>query len=155
MHNESFGRLIACLHRNARGYFEKELSQFGLGSGTHVFLVALFHHDGISQNELTKELNFNKANTTRAIKKLMDLGYVKRERDKHDSRAWRIFITPKAKKIAPQIISTLHSWSDILSTGFTPKEKKMAMDLLKKMAENALFYKNSKINQKVKRVSNG
>ena len=61
--NESIGRLISCLHRQAQRYFEKEMVKFNLGSGTYIFLFILYHHDGINQIELSKKLHFDSFET--------------------------------------------------------------------------------------------
>jgi len=137
---ESIGRMLGCLHRQAQRYFHREFSKLDLGSGTHVFLILLHHHDGVTQQELTAKLHFDKAHTTRAIQKLMKLGYVKKEKDPDDLRAFRIHLTEKAQDIVPQVKKVLRSWSDILSKDFSPEEKRTAMELLQKMTSNAVDY---------------
>ena len=140
---ESIGRMLGYLHRQAQRYFYREFSKLGLGSGTHVFLMLLHHHDGVTQQELTEKLHFDKAHTTRAIQKLIELGYVKKEKNPNDLRAYRIHLTKKAQEIVPQVKKVLCSWSDILSKNFSQEEKRSAMELLQKMTENAVeFTKN-------------
>ena len=143
---ESVGHLISCLHRHAHVYFDKKMSKFELGSGTFIFLLPLYHHDGINQNELTKKLHFDKATTTRAIQKLLDLKYIKREKDEKDNRAYKLHITPKAEEIKPEIIKFLQSWTQILTEGFSVEEKKITIKLLNRMVKNSLDHKNNHIN---------
>ena len=138
---ESLGRLIACLHHQARSYFEKELAPYHLGSGAIPVLKALLHHDGINQQELSAKLHVDKATTTRTITKLVKLGYVRRERDLEDLRAYRLFVTQKARDIAPEIWKILQSWTTILAEGLTDEEKERALSLLHHMRNNALRYK--------------
>ena len=141
-HQESLGRLIGCLHRHARSYFERELAPFDLGSGTLSVLMALLHHDGINQQELSQKLHVDKATTTRAITKLVRIGYVEREKDQTDSRAYKLSLTPKTRAIAPEIQQVLHSWTAILAHGLTDKEKDTALKLLRQMRDNAIRHKN-------------
>jgi DNA-binding MarR family transcriptional regulator len=136
--HESVGRIIACLYRHARIYFEKELAPFGLGSGALPVLIALLHHDGITQQKLAEHLHVDKATTTRTITKLIELDYVRREHDPEDKRAYRLFVTEKARKTAPEIHNVLHSWTAILSEGLTDEEKETALGLLRHMRDNAL-----------------
>ncbi len=138
---DSIGHLIGCLHRQARIYFDREMSGFGLGSGTFIFLLLLYKNDGISQNELSKMLNFDKANTTRGIKKLLELGYVRREKDKNDSRAYKLYITRKSNEIKADIITVLESWTEVLSSGLTESEIQQSFNLLEKMKDNAINFK--------------
>jgi len=133
---ENIGRMLGYLHRNSQKYFHKEFSKLGLGGGTHYFLKFLYHHDGVTQNELSTKLNFDKAHTTRVIQKLIDMDFIIKEKDAKDHRAFRIYLTQKAKKIESDIQKTLDTWSDIITDGFTPVEKKRTMELLKKMAAN-------------------
>jgi DNA-binding MarR family transcriptional regulator len=143
--HESFGRIIACLYRHARIYFEKELAPFGLGSGALPVLKALLHHDGITQHELTEHLHVDKATTTRMITKLIKQGYVRRENDPEDKRAYRLFVTKKARETAPEIRKVLHSWTVILSEGLSDDEKETAMRLLRHMRDNALRYRQQEL----------
>lgn len=136
--HESFGRLLGCLHRQARSYFERELAAYRLGSGTLPVLLALLRHDGSNQQELSERLLVDKASITRAITKLLKQGYVRREKDATDLRAYRVFVTSKTQDIAPEIKAVLHSWTDILTQDFTEDEKQAAGAFLKRMRENAL-----------------
>ena len=136
--HESIGRIIACIHRHARMYFEKELAPFNLGSGALPVLRALLHHDGVTQQKLTERLHVDKATTTRTIGKLIKSGYVRREHDPEDKRAYRLFVTEKARETAPEIRRVQQSWTTILSEGFTEEEKKQAFALLNRMRDNAL-----------------
>jgi DNA-binding MarR family transcriptional regulator len=139
--HESLGRIIACLHRQARSHFEKKLAPFHLGSGTLPVLMTLLRHDGMNQQELSERLHVDKATTTRAITKLVKEDYVTRATDLQDHRAYRLFVTKKARKTAPQIQKVLSSWTEILVEGFTPEEKKTTLLLLQRLRDNALRYK--------------
>lgn len=141
MPQESPGRLIACLYHQGRSYFEKELAPYNLGSGAMPVLKALLHHDGINQQELSEHLHVDKATTTRAIIKLIKIGYVRRERDPQDLRAYRLFVTPKAREIAPEIRRVLQAWTAILTEGLTDEEKETALTLLRHMRNNVLRHK--------------
>lgn len=141
-HHESLGRLIGCLHRYARSYFEKELAPLGLGSGTLPILRSLLFHDGINQQELSEELRVDKATTTRGIAKLIELGYVSREKDPDDLRAYRLFVTQKARDIQPEIRKVHQAWTELLSEGFSPEEREMALSLLKRMRDNAIEHRH-------------
>lgn len=144
---ESLGRLISCLHRHARSYFEKKLAPFGLGSGALHVVMILMHHDGINQQELSEKLHVDKANTTRTITKLIKEGYVRREKDQIDKRAYRLFITQKARDTAPKIREVLHSWTAIMAEGLTDEEKEIAMALLKRMRDNAIRNKKASLEE--------
>ncbi len=139
--HESLGRVIAYLYRQTRSYFEKELAHFDIGSGALPVLMSLLRKDGINQQELSKMLHVDKATTTRVITQLIKKGYVQREQDPLDHRAYRLFVTQKARACAPGIRKVLHAWTAILAEGLTDEEKATALTLLQHMRDNALHHK--------------
>jgi len=138
---ESIGRLISCIHRFNQIHIAKELGVYVIGSGQFSFLMALYHCDGVSQESIAKALRVDKATTARAVNKLKERGYVYREKDPSDKRAYKVFLTKKAKKIKPKIIKILSGWTEILLSDFTEKERKLFTKLLKKTVDNALSIK--------------
>lgn len=141
--NVSLGRLIACLYRQAQSHLEKKLAPLGLGSGTYAYMMMLDRHETMSQNEITRHLVIDKATTTRAIQKLLKLGYVNKVQDPDDQRAYRISLTEKGKEQVPLLRKVLQEWTDILSKNFLENDKKTAFLLLQRMVENALEYKTN------------
>lgn len=135
--NESLGKLISCLYRYSQMYLQNQLEQYNIGSGQFSFLRALFHRDGIHQEDLVQSLNIDKATCTRAIKKLVKEGYVIKQRDVNDRRAYKIFLTEKARTIESVLDEISLKWKAILLSGFTKEEQKVVMTLLKKMVDNA------------------
>lgn len=152
---ENIGRILSCLHRHGHMYLHREFSPWALGSGSHYFLLILSHHDGLTQAELTEVLHLDKANTTRTIKKLLEDGYVHKQQDPHDHRAVRIYLTDKGRSLVPKIRSILHNWTDILTIGMLPSEKKDSLRLLKKMVDNAVKHVkgNGSKHHKCKKIS--
>ena len=134
---ESIGRLISCIHRFSQIHIAKELGVYAIGSGQFSFLMALYHNDGVNQESIAKSLRVNKATTARAIKKLIEEGYVYRKKDRSDRRAYRVFLTKKAKKIKPKIIEMLSEWTGFLLSDFTKEERELFTKLLKKIVKNA------------------
>jgi DNA-binding MarR family transcriptional regulator len=141
----SLGRLIACLHRQSRIYFDHALAPFGLSSGTLPLMGTLLRRDGTNQQELSEHLNVDKATITRMVSKLIEQGYVRREQDPDDKRAYRLFATQKARDIDPHIRQVLRGWTEILSDGFTDEEKDQAYALLNRMRDNALRYRKERL----------
>jgi DNA-binding MarR family transcriptional regulator len=140
---ESIGRWISLIYRQEKIYIGKELERYNIGFGEVPFLMVLYKKDGLNQEDITKILYVDKATTGRAIKKLVEKGYVKRKRDLEDKRSYRIFLTAKARKVKPTIRKVLANWTSILSMEFSPKETERAIELLKRMHSNALELKYS------------
>lgn len=134
----SIGRILSCIHRHSSMYLHKKFTAWDLGSGSHHFLLLLSRRDGRTQQEMTRELRMDKANTARAVKKLIENGYVVKRQDPEDHRAVRIFLTEKGRALLPDLKKVLHHWSAVLTRGFTDAERAETGRLLTKMAENAV-----------------
>ena len=148
MNDESLGRWISCIYRYGNSFMEKDLAESEIGSGHQPFLLAIYVTDGMSQDELSNVLNIDKATTTRAIKGLVELGYVVRKRDSGDKRVYRLSLTPEGKEIIPMLKKTRTLWTKVLTTGLAENERDFALDLLKRMAENAKVFKENGFRQK-------
>ncbi len=123
---------IAHIYRSHLAYMAKELEAYGVGSGQFEFLLVLYHKDGISQENLAKLLNVSKATSARAIQNLEKEGYVYRQRDENDLRAYRVYLTEKGKEMRDIIFNKLTSFIGILFSDFTPEEKEIFRLLIHK-----------------------
>ena len=138
----STSRFLSCLYRHTQMYFDRQLSRYELSYGSLSFLMILFHYDRIHQEEISRKLSIDKATTTRAIRKLVELGYVRREIDPADRRAYFIYLTEKGLALKPELKRLSREWSDRLTTGFSPEDKEQFFKLLEKMSQNAAALKS-------------
>lgn len=123
---------IAQIYRSHLAYMAKELEAYRIGSGQFDFLMVLYHEDGISQEKLAKILKVSKATSARAIQNLEKEGYVYRQRDESDLRAYKVYLTEKGKEMRDIIFKKLTSFVDTLLSDFTFEEKKILRLLLHK-----------------------
>jgi DNA-binding MarR family transcriptional regulator len=128
---------ISILYRYGQNHISRQLSLYDIGSGQYIFLLALYKKDGISQEEVSDHLKIEKATTAKAMKKLEKEGYIKRNTDSSDKRAYKVFLTKKALDMKPVIYDLLKNWTQVLMTGLTENEKETIYQLLEKMAKNA------------------
>jgi DNA-binding MarR family transcriptional regulator len=129
-------KLVNYLFRYTQSYTDEALAKFQLTSGTYPFLLILFHNEGINQNQISRELNVDKAMSARSIKKLIELGYIRKVGDIEDSRAYKLYLTDRARDIIPEIKTEINKWLDIISTGIDEKDKDMVIDILGKILSN-------------------
>jgi len=133
---ESIGKWISTIYRRSQIYINKELAQYDLSSSQFLVMLILDHTDDAHQETVSHELHLDKATITRAVNKLMKQGYVTREVDPTDKRAYVLKITKKGRKLVPEIRKVLDQTSRIFLAGFTTQEKAIALDLLKRMYQN-------------------
>ncbi|MDP4227826.1 MAG: MarR family transcriptional regulator [Bacteroidota bacterium] len=123
---------IAIIYRSYLACMEKELEAYRIRSGQFDFLMVLYRKDGISQDTIAKALKVSKATTTRAIKNLETEGYVYRERDGTDLRAYRVYLTEKGKEVRNVILEKSVYFVDNLLSDFTHEEKEVFRQLVQK-----------------------
>lgn len=134
----SSGKWISILHRYAQSFIVKRLKNYDIGSGQYIFLMELYKCDGRRQEDLATALNIDKGTTARALSNLEKQGYLKREVDKVDKRAYRVFLTTKAYDVKPYVHQILLEWTDIITSDLFEREAETALGLLQKMAANAV-----------------
>lgn len=139
----SLGRWISIIHRYGQSYLEKQCSGLDIGYGHIAFISALSWRESLSQEELSEVLSIDKTTTARAIKTLVELGYVSRSTDPADKRIYHLSLTPKVRSIIPLIKESLKTWSEVLSGGFSGDERELVLGLLKRMSENARGFKEN------------
>lgn len=138
----SVSRLLSCLYRHTQMYFDQRLKSYDIGYGALAFLMMLYHHDGIHQEEISRKLHIDKATTARAIHKLETGGYIRREPDIADRRAYRIFVMDKALRLKPELHEFSKEWTQQLMADFSVEEQAQAFILLDKMAVNARAFRS-------------
>jgi len=122
------------LYRITQAYTDEALKKYELSNGTYPFLMKLNEKEGISQNQISKELSVDKAMSARSISRLIELGYITKEHDELDSRAYKLYLTDKARAIIPDIRGIIYNWIDFITEDFEEDEK----DQIVKLAERAL-----------------
>ncbi len=129
------------IYRCTQTYIDKRLKKFGLTTGSYPYLIILNTNEGISQNDISRKLNVDKAMSARTIKKLVELEYVRKEENIDDVRAYKLYITDKGKYLIPEVIKIIDTWINILIQDNEKKEVKTSMEFLEKALNNAVKYK--------------
>ena len=124
------------IFRTTQGYLDKVLKEYELSSGSYPYLLILRENEGISQNKISKELGYDKAMSTRTIIKLIKLGYLCREQDEDDSRAYKLFLTGKAKVVIPKVLKEIHGLVHLITLNLNEQEKLITIDSLSKVLNN-------------------
>ncbi len=127
------GRYISQIHRKGSIFISKELNSLGIGSGQVMFLLELYRGDGKSQEELAERLNIDKGTTARAIKKLEEAGFLTRERDLVDKRAYKVYLTEKGKDIKEDVYEIMMKWEEKITSNLNKEESENVVNLLMKI----------------------
>ena len=129
----SIARLFSAKARSMGIFFES------LPHSSRRIMRVIAKNEGLSQVELVKITHLSKPTVSLALKKMEDMGLVRRENDEKDSRITKIFMTEKGKEIEKKTFETLQEIDRFVMQGLSEEEIRTITSLLLKMREN--FYK--------------
>ena len=136
-HDLTFNRFLSIIMRCSQMHLDRRLRALNIRAAQIPILRALDIEDGISQEAIRLLFHLDKGTVAKTIKPLVHEGFISREKDPHDKRAYQIFLTEKGRKIMPDLKKIVAQWADILTADFTVSEREMIEDLLSRMADNA------------------
>ena len=123
--------LLAKAYQKAHSDFKKRLKPYGITNMQHLVLESLRYEEGITATELGKALILDKATLSGVIDRLWESGWVKKEKDLHDNRIYRLYLTPKAKDITEQLLRERKKFDNALLRKFSREESVLLKRLLK------------------------
>ena len=123
--------------RSARQYINDNLRPLDLSSAEGNILLHLFTHgQEMGQEQLVAQLDVSKAAISRTLNSLEKKGYVTRQRDPIDKRAYRIRMTDKALEIGPAIEQIYNYIFTLALQGISQDELDYFMALFRRISEN-------------------
>ncbi|MBD7912380.1 MULTISPECIES: MarR family transcriptional regulator [Clostridium] len=130
-------RLTNNIYRYTQVYLDKKLEKLNITTGSYPYLLVLNKNEGISQNEISRELNVDKAMSARIIKKLIELEYVRKEENEKDIRAYKLFLTKRGREVIPEIHNIIEEWTNMIIQGNEEEQIESSIEFLDKVLENA------------------
>lgn len=91
------------IFRSVKEHYRKVERITGL-SGSHVWALALIHeHRGIRPGLLTERLAMHQSTASNIVRRLVSLGYVVRERNQDDARAFELICTDEGRELLARV----------------------------------------------------
>ena len=129
-------RDIGAVARSIQSISDIMFRQLHLQKGQFIFLTRICEHSGINLIELSYLLRVDKTTTTKAVQKLIEAGYVRKERDGTDQRAWRLFPAEQANQCYARVIAAENRFIAQCFDGFKPVERAVVSELVARMRDN-------------------
>ncbi len=129
-------REIGSLSRTIHTKSDLKFKSCHLQKGQFIFLTRICENPGINYIHLSHLLRVDKTTTTKAVQKLIDSGYLYKQKDISDSRAFQLFPTPKALEVYELLIEDENANIDLCFKGFTAVEIEQTSQLIKRMCAN-------------------
>lgn len=87
---------------------------------------------------MARYFHLDKGTIARTVKKMEDAGYIIRKVDPDNRRAFRISLTEKGHKIAPEICAIDLKWEEVVSQCLNQEERRLFLSFLHKVAETSV-----------------
>lgn len=126
--------LLAKAYQKAHGQFKARLRPFELTNNQHLVLEGLWYEQGVTAAELGKLLILDKATLSGVLERMLESGWIRKERDPEDKRVFRIYPTEKANQLKDDLIALRIEANEALLADFSREEqvlfKRMLRDLI-------------------------
>lgn len=120
--HRSIGKNISYISRSLGRYIDMKTKHLNVSNFTIPFLTYLYEHNGIHQDMLAKDLQFDKSSAARAVASLERHGYLTKTIDPENRRRNIIKITEKALGIKEEVYQILKQTTEKLFAGFSESQ---------------------------------
>lgn len=138
-YNPKFMRFVFYLSKNIQRQIDQRLHDLKLSSATYPYLLELAENEDINLCRLSQTIKVTKAMATRTVNRLVAVGYVHKNVDPNDSRAYQLSLTDKAKDILPELCRRLKDFDRYLVQDMTENQyaelREILLHILKKTAD--------------------
>ena len=128
--SRNFGFLVNDVARALRTEYDRRVRGLGLTRSQWWVMNHLFRNPGLSQSELAEILEVEKPSVGRLLDRLEAKGWVRREHDARDRRAWRVYLADAAE---PQMRSLRKRAGELMNdalAGLSAADRERLVDLL-------------------------
>lgn len=132
----NMGRMITRLGRKSQRYIGNALRKYEITAAEQPFFMALQHHDGATQEELTSIVCVDKAATARAVKSMEEKGLLFRVQDENDRRQNRVHLTERGKALISAVNGELQNFNRQLTLDIDPEQLELVREILLQMERN-------------------
>lgn len=119
-----------------RRHYSGMLRELDLHVGQDNLLCKLWREDGITQMQLTEQLNCEPPTVTNMVKTLEKKGFVYRKKDSVDGRVSRVYLTEKGLAVRAPIEQMWRNQQEKLLEGITADNRILLNEILQQMEKN-------------------
>jgi len=128
--SRNFGFVLNDVARSLRTAYDRRVRDLGLTRSQWWVLNHLYRNPGLTQSDLAELLEVEKPTLGRLLDRLEAKGWVRREHDARDRRAWRVYLTEAAE---PQMRALRKRAGELMRdalSGLSAAERERLIDTL-------------------------
>ena len=127
-----FIALIHNISKNQIKYLKSRIEEYDLGREIR-YVMMVYDNPGCSQDDLVNIYGESKANVAKALRKLEDEDFIKREVNPNNRRKYMLRATSKAEELVPKVRQISKDWErevgiDELDFEFKEKLRQIAIN---------------------------
>jgi DNA-binding MarR family transcriptional regulator len=134
--DENLGSMVSDVTRLIRRSFDERARDVGVTRPQWRVLSVLLRHEGINQGGLADLLEVEPITLCRMVDRLQEGDLVERRSDPADRRAWRLYLTTKARGLLEQLRPLADNLFDDAMDGLTSDEQAQMMASLDRVRQN-------------------
>lgn len=96
-------------------------------------IIPLFEEDGLRMGQLASRARLSKQTITTLVRLTERNGLVRRERDRDDRRAYRVYLTPRARSFRPVAERVLADLDGRVASRLSPADRTVLTESLKEV----------------------
>ncbi len=127
---------LSTINRKVNMWKNEQSLPYGVTAAQVPIIIVVCQQEGILQNDVVEQLSLEKSVVAKSVGKLIKAGFLTREVNTKDKRAYNLFPTKKALDIYPKLVKQGQECMNRLTTGFSDEEQKQLDILLEKLLQN-------------------
>jgi MarR family transcriptional regulator, organic hydroperoxide resistance regulator len=124
------------IRKALRCAFEGRAASLEITAAQFLVLRRLWQGDGILTSVLMREVASDGGTITGLLDRLESKGLIRREHDRADRRARRVFLTPAGQALKEPLLGILSALEEDALAGFSPEERSALIRALERVGEN-------------------
>lgn len=129
-------REIGTIARALDSISNVEFKPYQLTKGQYLYLVRIYEHPGIIQEDLGKLIMVERSTVIRAVQKLVTQGLVEKRPDTTNRKIRHLFTTARAQPVYDRIIAENTYSTRVALQGLSPIEQDQLGRLLRRARQN-------------------
>lgn len=129
-------REIGMISRCCATISDIEFKEINLSKGQYLYLVRIYENPGIIQDKVASLLKVDRSTAAKSIKKLVEHGLVKKEKDEHNKKELKLYCTEKGAELYPFLQREEEYSTEVITKNITQDEIETTLKTLYKMRIN-------------------
>lgn len=126
-------RYFSIINKRIRLKINEHLQETTLNEANFYYLIILDEQPGLSQSELTQQVNQDQSVVTRHVNHLVNDGWLEKQPNRHDRRQSQLYLTSMAHDFIPKLETIIDDVSNEMLEELTAEETDQLYALLQKI----------------------